>query len=109
MYEYMLTLVSNFSGLSRIRELLYNKLSEFSEEYKRKGSSLEDHIVEIISNRVILTETENDKLINNAFNIESHLHNFISRLLAILLNRDMNDSLFEKEIKKACQCFIGCL
>lgn len=86
----------NFRGFTRQRRNIRDKLSEyvkskFNSNYNEFAKNLSENISQIL----IITENETDKLINNNFNVESHLEKFFLNVLNVFSNVEINDAEYE--------------
>jgi hypothetical protein len=86
----------NFRGFTRQRRNIREKLSEYAKsKFNSNYNVFAKKISENISQILIITENETDKMINNNFNLESHFENFFLNVLYIFSNVEMNDAEYE--------------
>jgi hypothetical protein len=89
--------VNNFSGLARLKTSISEQIS------KSEFGPLSHWITVAISQRIMLTETETDKIVND-LEIESFFLPYIERILQIFYQ---NSESFESELKKAIISLVG--
>ena len=86
----------NLRGFTRLRRVIREMVSRYlKDKFNNDMEKLVKNISEIISQILLITENEEDKLINNNFNIERHLESFFSGAFKIILNESINDAEFE--------------
>ena len=86
----------NLRGFTRLRRVIREKVSNYlKDKFNNELEKLVKNISEIISQILIITENEEDKLINNNLNIERHIESFFTAAFKIILNENINDAEFE--------------
>ena len=93
--------------MARQAEKLRNLIQKYLQEKNLTLEKFKEHLVDLLSENLILVESDADKIKSEGFDLEKYSTSFISDLLDILLNKNINEQELNNKLQKIFVEFLG--
>ena len=97
----------NLRGIIRLRRQLREQIkSSLSRYFSGDVKALENNLISLISENLLINESDQNIFINQNFDIEIHLNKFIPKLIGILIDETINDIHYESSLLQSFLTFV---